>query len=342
MRNGLYSLAGSDATSGYAAIVLDRLARQACQVVESAGSTIFARDRRAPGTAIAVAACGRHTEKVGSRFPAFDGFAGTVLDAGARATVPARWRGEVNGALAAESVRGRRFDRRDLTVLAELATTAGAALDHAERRKYVLREVRARVRGLVRELDAHDRYTAGHSSEVVGWACAVGERLRLSLPDLLELELGALLHDLGKVRVPDHLLSKAGPLDPSERELVNRHPVWGAELLEQVPGLEPVATIVRFHHERWDGDGYPDGLIRDRIPVASRIVAVCDAYHAMTSVRPYRSALPPAAAAYELRAGAGTQFDPALVDCFVEVLQERGWPLSPPGERNVVDLEGAA
>jgi HD-GYP domain-containing protein (c-di-GMP phosphodiesterase class II) len=342
MQNGLSSPARSDTTSGYAAIVLDRLARQACQVVESAGSTIFARDRRAPATAIAVAACGRHAEKVGSRFPAFDGFAGAVLDAGARATVPARWRGEVNGALAADSVEGRRFDRRDLGVLAELATTAGAALDHAERRKYVLREVRARVRGLVRKLDAHDRYTAGHSSEVVGWACAVGERLHLSLPDLLELELGALLHDLGKVRVPDRLLSKPGPLHPSERELVDRHPVWGAELLEQVPGLEPVATIVRFHHERWDGEGYPDGLARDRIPVASRIVAVCDAYQAMTSARPYRSALPPAAAAYELRAGAGTQFDPALVDCFVEVLQERGWPLSSPGERNVVDLEGVA
>jgi len=342
MQGGLSSLAGSDATSGYAAIVLDRLARQACQVVESAGSTIFARDRRAPGTAIAVAACGRHAEKVGSRFPAFDGFARTVLNAGARATVPACWRGQVNGALAADSVEGRRFDRRDLTVLGELATTAGAALDHAARRQYVLREVRARVRALVRTLDAHDGYTAGHSSEVVAWACAVGERLRLSLPDLLELELGALLHDLGKVRVPDRVLTKPRPLDPSERELVNRHPVWGAELLEQVPGLEPVATIVRFHHERWDGTGYPDGLRRDRIPVASRIVAVCDAYQAMTSARPYRSALPPAAAAYELRAGAGTQFDPALVDCFVEVLQERGWPLSPPVERDRVDVEGVS
>jgi HD domain-containing protein len=341
MQGGLSSQAGSDTASGYAAIVLDRLARQACQVVESAGSTIFARDRRAPGTAIAVAACGRHAEQVGTRFPSFDGFFGPVLNGGARATLPARWRGQVNGALAADCADGRRFGRRDLAVLGELATTAGAALDHAERRGHVLREVRARVKALVRELDAHDGWTAGHSSEVVGWACAVGERLHLSLPDLLELELGALLHDLGKVRVPDRVLSKPGPLDAVERSLVNRHPVWGAELLEQVPGLEPVATIVRFHHERWDGTGYPDGLGRDRIPIASRIVAVCDAYQAMTSVRPYRAALPPAAAAYELRAGAGTQFDPALVDCFVEVLQERGWPLSPPAERDM-DVEGVS
>jgi HD-GYP domain-containing protein (c-di-GMP phosphodiesterase class II) len=339
MESGLFSQAGPGTANGYAAIVLDRLARQACQVLESAGSTIFARDRSVPGTAIAVAACGEDAEKVGSRFPAFQGFDGAVLNAGARATVPARWRGHVNGAIAADSVAGRRFDRRDLVVLGELATTAGAALEHADRRKHVLREVRTRVRSLVKRLGAHDGYTAGHSSEVVGWACAVGERLNLSLPDLLELELGALLHDLGKLRVPDHVLSKRGPLDPAERELVNRHPVWGAELLEQVPGLEPVATIVRFHHERWDGTGYPDGLGRDRIPIASRIVAVCDAYQAMTSARPYRAALPPAAAAYELRSGAGTQFDPALVDCFVEVLQERGWPLSPPAERDM-DVEG--
>jgi hypothetical protein len=342
MRDGLSSLAGPYATSGYAAIVLDRLARQACQVVESTGSTIFARDRLTPNAAIAVAACGRDAEMVGTRFPSFDGFGRAVVDAGARTTVPARWRGEVNGALTATSVEGRRFDARDLAVLAELATTAGAALKHADRRKHALREVRARVRALVRKLDAHDGYTAGHSSEVVGWSCALGERLRLSLPDLLELELGALLHDVGKVRVPDRVLSKPGPLEPTERALVNRHPVWGAELIEQVPGLEPVATIVRFHHERWDGTGYPDGLSHDRIPIASRIVAVCDAYQAMTSARPYRQALPPAAAAHELRAGAGTQFDPALVDCFVDVLKGRRWPLSPPGEREVLYAEGIA
>jgi putative nucleotidyltransferase with HDIG domain len=184
------------------------------------------------------------------------------------------------------------------------------------------------------------RFDSGHARDVAAWAWAVGEHLRLSRPDLLELELGALLHDLGKVRVPDDVLGKPGPLAHTERELVRHHPVWGAELLERVPGLEPVATIVRHHHERWDGTGYPDGIGGERIPLASRIVAVCDAYQAMTSTRPYRTALPPAAAAFELRAGAGTQFDPALVECFVEVLQERGWPLSPPGEREWVDFEG--
>jgi HD-GYP domain-containing protein (c-di-GMP phosphodiesterase class II) len=325
---------------GYTALVLDRLAKQTCQVVESAGSSIFARDRRAPGTAIAVAACGPDEEIVGTRFPGLGGFVGTGCEARARATRPACWNREVRGALTAEAIEGRRFDARDLELLAELATTAGAALAHAERRADVLCAVRARVGELVQRIDAHDGYTAGHSREVVGWSCALGERLRLSLPDLLELELGALLHDLGKVRVPEAILRKPAPLDPNERELVSMHPIWGAKLLEELPGLEPVATIVRFHHERWDGTGYPDGLERDRIPIASRIIAVCDAYEAMTSARPYRVTLPPAAAASELCAAAGTQFDPAVVDCFVEILQERGWPLASTGERETAETGG--
>jgi HD-GYP domain-containing protein (c-di-GMP phosphodiesterase class II) len=340
-QKGLSALTWSEETSGYAALVLDRLARQACQVVGSVGSSIFARDRHAPDTAIAVAGCGRREAIVGSRFPAFDWFTAGRRRHGTGTTLPAWWEGEVQGALSADPPTGRGFDAHDLDVLEELAGTAGAALRHAERRNGALSAIRAGVRDLVARIDAHDGYTAGHSSEVVGWSCALGERLKLSLPDMLELELGALLHDLGKVRVPDEILRKPGPLDPAERELVNRHTVWGAELLERVPGLEPVATIVRFHHERWDGTGYPDGLAQDRIPVASRIVAVSDAYQAMTSTRPYSAALPPAAAASELRAGAGTQFDPALVDCFVDVLYDRGWPLSPAAELDFHETEVA-
>jgi HD-GYP domain-containing protein (c-di-GMP phosphodiesterase class II) len=341
MQKGLSSLTWSGETSGYAALVLDRLAKQACQVVGSLGSSIFARDRHARDTAIAVAGCGRREAIVGNRFPAFNWFTAGERRSGTGATLPAWWEGEVQGALSADPPTGRSFGTHDLGVLEELAGTAGAALRHAERRTGALRAIREGVRDLVARIDAHDGYTAGHSSEVVGWCCALGERLKLSLPDMLELELGALLHDLGKVRVPDEILRKPGPLEPAERELVNRHPVWGAELLEQVPGLEPVATIVRFHHERWDGSGYPDGLGYDRIPIASRVVAVCDAYQAMTSTRPYSAALPPAAAASELRAGVGTQFDPALVDCFVDVLHERGWPLSPAAEWDFPELEVA-
>jgi HD-GYP domain-containing protein (c-di-GMP phosphodiesterase class II) len=337
--------AETPAASGYSALVLDRLAKQTCQVVGSVASSIFAHDSRVPGTAIAVAGCGRHEEFVGSRFRLTDDFPGEALgsDGGseeAGAAVPACWNGETRGALMAAAVPGGQFGLRELDILGELARTAGAALKHAERRDTALRSVRARVREMVHAIDTHDGYTAGHSEDVVQWCCLVGERLRLSAPDVHELELGALLHDLGKVRIPDGILRKPGPLDAAERRLVNRHPVWGAEFIEGVPGLEPVATIVRFHHERWDGTGYPDGIWGNRIPVASRIIAVCDAYQAMTSDRTYRRALPPAAAASELCAGAGTQFDPAIVDCFIEVLQERGWPLGPSAEGEPLAIGG--
>ena len=321
---GTLAPAKSVAASGYAALVLDRLAKQSCQIVESAASSILARDRRVPGTAIAVAACGPEAEIVGSRVPLPDAFEPALGPS--EVTLPARWDGDVCGALVARAPAGCRFSAMELELLSELATTAGAALGHAEGRERAVCTIGDQVRDLAHSIDAHDGYTAGHSEEVVDWSRIVGERLRLSPPDLLELELGALLHDVGKVRVPGAVLRKPGPLSPAERALVRRHPVWGAELLEGVAGLEPVATIVRFHHERWDGTGYPDGVGRDRIPIASRIIAVCDAYQAMTSNRTYRPALPPAASASQLCRGAGTQFDPAVVECFIEILKERGWP----------------
>jgi HD-GYP domain-containing protein (c-di-GMP phosphodiesterase class II) len=329
----------ADATGGYAALVLDRLARQTCQVLESVASSIFARDPHMPGTSIAVAGCGAHEDLIGSRFRDVNGLAGP--GALTRAVAPAIWDGVVHGTLAAEPAAGRCFGDPELEVLGELAETAGAALEHAERRGEALRAARDRVGELIGAIGEHDGYTAGHSEAVVTWSCAVGERLHLSLPDLLELELGALLHDLGKVRVPGGILRKPAPLEQHELRMVRLHPVWGAEMLADVPGFEPVATIVRFHHERWDGTGYPDGLERDRIPIASRIVAVCDAYEAMTSDRPYRGALPPGAAASELCARAGTQFDPAVVECFVEVLMEWGWPLGAGMAAEAEAIEGA-
>jgi HD-GYP domain-containing protein (c-di-GMP phosphodiesterase class II) len=132
--------------------------------------------------------------------------------------------------------------------------------------------------------------------------------------ELLELELAALLHDVGKLRVPREILSKPGPLSESERRLMQNHPAWGAELVSGVPGLQAVALIVRHHHERVDGAGYPSRLSGVRIPAASRIMAVCDAYGAMTEARPYREERSPRRALSELREEAGTQFDEAVVD----------------------------
>jgi HD-GYP domain-containing protein (c-di-GMP phosphodiesterase class II) len=147
--------------------------------------------------------------------------------------------------------------------------------------------------------------------------------LQLEGGALLELEFAARLHDVGKIQVPDAVLNKPGPLDQDEQDVIRCHAAWGAETLSRIPGLEAVATIVRFHHERWDGGGYPDSIGGPRIPLASRIISVCDAYGAMTCDRPYRDAMASSEALTEIQAGAGTQFDPAVVAALIDALGRR-------------------
>lgn len=162
-----------------------------------------------------------------------------------------------------------------------------------------------------------DHWLEGHAAEVAELALDLGRDLGLAASELLELELAARLHDVGKRAVPESILSKPDPLSAAEWSLMRRHPEWGSGMLVDVPGLEAVADAVHAHHERWDGSGYPLGLRGERIPLASRIVAVCDAFSAMTTDRPYRAARPGTEALDELRRCAGSQFDPALVDVFV-------------------------
>ena len=169
-------------------------------------------------------------------------------------------------------------------------------------------------------IEADDAYTGEHSRQVVDLVTAVGEQLSLSARDLRLAELTALLHDVGKIRIPASIINKPGPLDDAERALMQTHAAAGEELLKRVGGLlGEVGTIVRSCHERWDGRGYPDGLAGEEIPLIARLVCCCDAYNAMTTDRPYREALSVAAAIAELQANAGTQFDPVVVDAFLHV-----------------------
>jgi HD-GYP domain-containing protein (c-di-GMP phosphodiesterase class II) len=178
---------------------------------------------------------------------------------------------------------------------------------------------------LVRAVDLRDAYTGNHSESVADLARRVGRRLGLEDVQLRLLGLAARLHDLGKLGVPDGILHKAGPLEELEWQRMRRHSALGAEMLASVPGLEPVAPLVRWHHERWDaplvrwhherwdGRGYPDGLAGEDIPLECRVIGACDAFHAMRAERPYRAALEVDAALAELTAGAGVQFDPQVV-----------------------------
>jgi HD-GYP domain-containing protein (c-di-GMP phosphodiesterase class II) len=171
----------------------------------------------------------------------------------------------------------------------------------------------ATLRALATALDTRDNETAGHAQRVTRLAVRLGQELGLSPAALLELERGAMLHDIGKIGVPDAILRKPGPLTDEEWALMRRHAAFGAAMLDGIPFLSDAVPLVRHHHERWDGRGYPDGLAGEAIPLGARIFAVADAFDAMTSDRPYRRPMSLAQARAELARCAGSQFDPAVV-----------------------------
>jgi putative nucleotidyltransferase with HDIG domain len=173
---------------------------------------------------------------------------------------------------------------------------------------------------LVATLDARDRYTAGHSAAVAVYARDIAERMGLSVADQQLAHLCGLVHDIGKVGLPPGLLEKPGPLSLHERRLMEEHPVIGQRILEKVENYGAIATIVRHHHERVDGNGYPDGLVGSDIPMIARILAVADAYDAMTSDRPYRDAMPTQVARLRLAQAVESQFDTTVVAAFEAIL----------------------
>jgi HD domain-containing protein/GAF domain-containing protein len=180
------------------------------------------------------------------------------------------------------------------------------------------------VRALLGALEARDFYTGEHSREVVALAVGVARRLDLPGDAVRDVEQVALLHDIGKVGIPDAILQKQGPLDEREWQVMRQHPVVGERIIVGTAGLTHLAPAMRAEHERWDGGGYPDGLRGEDIPLASRITLACDAYHAMTSDRPYRPSLSERRAREELRRCAGTQFDPQVVEALLQELGPAG------------------
>jgi HD-GYP domain-containing protein (c-di-GMP phosphodiesterase class II) len=178
------------------------------------------------------------------------------------------------------------------------------------------------VRILAAALDARDNYTLGHSARVATLALRVGSRLGLQSGALKELEMACFLHDIGKIRVPDHILNKPAPLQANEVCLIGLHPEQGAEILGLAESLHKYVPVVRHHHERYDGSGYPAGLKGEEIPLFAQIVAIADAYDAMTTSRPYRPGRSRDEAITEIMAFRGTQFAPFLTDLFIEALHE--------------------
>lgn len=176
------------------------------------------------------------------------------------------------------------------------------------------------IQALSSALDARDQYTNDHSESVTGMVLEIGRKMGMGEPELSALRYAALFHDIGKIGIPDRILNKPGPLTRKEWVAMERHTLIGEQILAPLDFMCPALPIVRHEHERWDGQGYPDGLMGEEIPLGARIILVCDAYDAMTSDRPYRDALGPEEAVDRLRGGAGTQFDPEVVDAFLSVL----------------------
>ena len=177
----------------------------------------------------------------------------------------------------------------------------------------------ATICALNQMLDLKDLNTGVHSTRLAEWAVRVGQELGLEESGLADIEVAALLHDAGKVGVPDSILKKPGPLDPDEWRVMRMHPEFSWAVLRLVPGLERASLYALHHHEKWNGSGYPSGLAGEDIPIGSRIVSVIDAFDAMVASRPYKNGLPLEEALARLRRDCGTHFDPAVVDRFVPI-----------------------
>lgn len=235
--------------------------------------------------------------------------------------VPMMHKNEFLGVLIGANRKSPVFDQRDVGLLKGLSNSLAAALKNASLYKQIQELFLGAIKSLTSAIDAKSAWTRGHSERVTQYALAIGKRLELEEEPLKRLELAGLLHDVGKIGTIDSILEKEGELTEEEFESVKLHPLKGAEIVAGIKQLRDVAEIIKYHHERPDGKGYPYGLKENNIPLFSRIIAVADAYDSMTSVRPYREIPGKEYAISELRKNAGTQFDPRLVDLFLQELR---------------------
>jgi response regulator RpfG family c-di-GMP phosphodiesterase len=246
---------------------------------------------------------------------------------------PMLWEGEVVGLLGVGSKRENAFGPRDASFLMTVSTQV-TAIARMSTLVESLQSASARVTEaqtetvllLAASAEAHDHATGLHLHNVRAVTETLARELGYAQEEAEELGLAAVLHDIGKVRVPDVVLSTAGQLTDREWDLMKQHTVWGGDFLTGRPGFELAATIARSHHERWDGSGYPDGLVGETIPQAATIVAVADAFDAMISDRPYRAARSVAAAVREIVACSGAQFSPGVVQALVRLHKRRRLP----------------
>lgn len=232
-------------------------------------------------------------------------------------------KGEVVGVLNVNNkIDGGVFTEDELELLNTLASQTAISLENANLYADLQKSYFDTIRALVNAIEAKDKYTRGHSERVTCYALEIGKKLNLSTKQLEILQHASILHDIGKIGTDLGILHKNGSLTDDEFDVVKEHPVVGSQIIEPISFLGDVKRIVTEHHERYDGKGYPHGKKGEELSLEARIIAITDAYDAMTSDRPYRKAMKNEDAIAELKRCAGTQFDPRLVDTFIEVLNE--------------------
>ena len=222
------------------------------------------------------------------------------------------------------------LDEDHVGLLAGLAHQAKLAITNADTFENLEATFVSTVAALANALEANDEYTSSHTRWITDTALKVGATLGFDSKSLKQLELGALFHDIGKIGIPTSILLKPGPLTPEERRIMQQHPELGEKILAPIDRLAEVRSIVRSCHEHYDGEGYPDGISGDEIPLEARIILVCDAFHAMTTDRPYRKRLSVEEACRRLREAVGTQFDPTVVEVFLALRDETWSPSATP------------
>ena len=250
--------------------------------------------------------------------------AASVLSAGVRSVicVPLLGRSGPIGALYADRLGAEQFAHDLAEYASAFAGHAAAALETAQLYDDRERHFRATLEAFARAIDARDPYTAGHSERVTAYTLVLARQSGQHAHEFETIRRAGMLHDIGKVGVPDAVLRKPSRLDPHERQQIEAHVIIGYHMLESLPFLGASLPSVRGHHERWDGKGYPDKLAGANIHPHARLMAVADSYDAMTSARPYRAAMPVEEAARRLRADSGTQFDPAVIELYEAVKDE--------------------
>ncbi|MCX5782387.1 MAG: HD domain-containing protein [Elusimicrobia bacterium] len=238
-------------------------------------------------------------------------------------TMPLRVRDKVLGVLNVNSPDdGKKFEEKDMLLLSVLADQSALLFENIDLYDNIQNFYLEIIQALARTIDAKDSYTHEHADRARKYARLICKKLNLPEPLIRHIEYAALVHDIGKIGIKEEILNKAGKLEPEEEEALRKHPVIGNRIIEPVAFLSPVAPMVHHHHEWYNGEGYPDGLAGEEIPLGSRIVSVIDAYDAMTTDRPYHKAYPKEDAIKELINNRGKQFDPKVVDAFLQALNE--------------------